>query len=280
MILKNILISSLFLLCHSPGKDSIPVLNNANTAIITPAEMGCNELSNVSGLRAISDKIAGADTSAVLLKVMHIGDSHIKAGFFSQQLMEKLNAYYASKYRRNIFFDFQCFSKVGTKYSDYIRLAELDQQLIDEQPDLVIISLGTNDAFSGSSRKNFYQKVDHLITKINQLSPQSSIIITTPSDALKYDKIEKTYSVFPEVKNVANTLSIYANDHNIACWDLYTIMGGENSMGSWVQSKLAGPDRIHFTAKGYDLLAEWFFTAFVNAIQDNLAMRQPVFSKN
>jgi lysophospholipase L1-like esterase len=279
MILKNILISSLFLLCHSPGKDSLPVSNNANTEI-APAEMGRNELSNASGLRAISDKIAGADSSAVLLKVMHIGDSHIKAGFFSQELMKKLNAYYASKYRRNIFFDFQCFSKVGTKYADYIRLAELDQQLIDERPDLIIISLGTNDAFSGSSRKNFYQKVDHLITKIDQLSPRSSIIITTPSDALKYDKVERTYSVFPEIKNVANILSTYANDHNIACWDLYTIMGGENSMGSWVQNKLAGPDKIHFTAKGYDLLAQWFFTAFVNAIQDNLAMRQPVFSKN
>jgi lysophospholipase L1-like esterase len=231
--------------------------------------MAHNELSNPSGLRNLSDKIAAGDSSKVLIKVMHIGDSHIKAGFFSSQLMQKLNAYYTSMYHGNVFFDFQCFSKVGTKYSDYIKLAELDQQLEDEQPDLVILSLGTNDAFSGSSRSHFYEKVDHLITKINQLSPHSCILITTPADALRYDKVQKTYSEQPEIKNVANVLSNYANEHNIACWNLYRIMGGENSMNGWVDSKMAGPDKIHFTAKGYSVLAQWLFNAFINAVQED-----------
>jgi lysophospholipase L1-like esterase len=278
MILKNILVSSLFLLYQPSGKTSFRYLNSASDIHIT-VDIPRNEMSNISGLRSISDKIAAADSSTVLLKVMHIGDSHIKAGFFSEQLMEKLNAYYTAKYCGNIFFDFECFSKVGTKYVDYVKLAELDQQLIDEQPDLVIVSLGTNDAFSGSSKNNFYQKIDHLIEKINRLSPKAILIITTPPDALKYDTLQKTYAALPEVKNVANVLNNYANDHNIACWDLYNIMGGENSMNSWVQNKLARPDGIHFTAKGYSVLAQWFFTAFVNAIQENLATRQPVYSK-
>jgi lysophospholipase L1-like esterase len=204
-----------------------------------------------------------------LIKVLHIGDSHIKAGIFSQQLMEKLNDYYSEKYHGNLFFNFQWFCKIGTKYSDYNELAELDAQLENEQPDLVIISLGTNDAFSGSSKINFYQKIDHLVAKIKSLSPASGILITTPSDALKYDKAKGTYLALPEIKNVVNTLIKYANDHAIAYWNLYEVMGGEYSINSWFQRKQAQPDRVHFTVKGYGIFADWLFAALINTMENN-----------
>ena len=92
-----------------------------------------------------------ADSSLVLIKVLHIGDSHIRSGYFSQPFMEKLNRYYAEKFQGHLFFNFQVFCKTGTKYSDYNGLAELDNQLVREKPDLVIISLGTNDSFSNTT---------------------------------------------------------------------------------------------------------------------------------
>ena len=229
-----------------------------------------NRILNEASLKPIKEKISNADSSDVLIKVLHIGDSHIKGGIFSQQFMEKLNSYYAEKYHGNLFFNFQWFCKIGTKYSDYNELAELDTQLKTEQPDLVIISLGTNDAFSGSSKTNFYDKIDHLVKKIKKLCPESCILITTPSDALKFDKVKGAYLALPEIKNVVNILIKYAKDHSIACWNLYEIMGGEYSIGSWVTKKLAQPDRIHFTAKGYEMLADWLFTAFTNAMQSDL----------
>lgn len=262
MTLKKIWLSSLLAFSLQTGKS---VLTNNNQSI-------GNRIMNDAALKPIKEKISNADSSAVLINVLHIGDSHIKAGVFSQQFMEKLNDYYSEKYHGNLFFNFQWFCKIGTKYSDYNELAELDDQLTKEQPDLVIISLGTNDAFSGSSKVNFYDKIDHLIKKIKKLSVGSCILITTPSDALKYDKKKGAYIALPEIKNVANTLVKYSKDHSIACWNLYEVMGGEYSIGSWVTKKLAQPDRIHFTSKGYETLAGWLFTAFTVSMQSTASV--------
>ncbi|UAY52425.1 DUF459 domain-containing protein [Ferruginibacter albus] len=226
-----------------------------------------NQIMNEQELKPIKEKINNADSLPTLIKVLHIGDSHIKGGVFSQQFMEKLNNYYTGKYHGNLFFNFQWFCKIGTKYSDYNELAELDKQLKEEHFDLVIISLGTNDAFSGSSKTNFYEKIDHLVSKIKRLSPAACILITTPSDALRYNKQRGAYLSEPEIKNVTNTLIKYADEHAVAYWNLHQVMGGEYSINSWVQKKLAQPDRIHFTPKGYTILADWLFTAFINSMQ-------------
>jgi hypothetical protein len=266
MTLINTALSSLFLLFVVDGNHFPSIINK--TTIAATQNIG-NQIMNEAELQPIKDKISNAESSSVLIKVLHIGDSHIKAGIFSQQFMEKLNDYYSEKFNGNLFFNFQWFCKIGTKYSDYNELAELDAQLTNEQPDLVIISLGTNDAFSGSSKINFYEKVDHLVKKIKKLSPESCILITTPSDALKYDKVKGTYLALPEIKHVVDVLIKYANDNTIAYWNLYEVMGGEYSINGLVAEKMAQPDRIHFTAKGYGTFAEWLFTAFTISMQNN-----------
>ena len=230
-----------------------------------------NAITNCYGLQEIRNKIRRSDSSMVLIKVLHIGDSHVKSGYFSQPFMEKLNAYYSRKYRGNLFFNFQLFCKIGTKYADYGGLAELNNQLAREKPDLVIISLGTNDAFSGSSRVRFYEKVDHLVTKIRALSPMASILLTTPSDALKKQPLTGAFTALPELQVVADVIKKYSNDHGIACWDLHQLMGGAYSINTWIQRKMVEPDRVHFTARGYKMFADWFFQAFTACMDSNMS---------
>ena len=178
--MRNLLINSFLLLLICGIRDDsqlVPTTDNSvKTALYSNGTQFDNTIVNGYALQSIRNKIKRADSSLVLIKVLHIGDSHIKAGYFSQAFMEKLNARYAKKYRGNLFFNFQLFCKIGTKFSDYSGLAELDNQLLREKPDMVIISLGSNDAFSGSSRVNFYEKVDHLVTKIKALSPEAAIL--------------------------------------------------------------------------------------------------------
>jgi lysophospholipase L1-like esterase len=263
--MKNILISS-FLLLFS-GIIQHTLLNkqkNENaadslSAIVSNEDMS-NQIVNASGLQSIKNKISAVDSDLVVIKVLHIGDSHLKSGYFSQPFMEKLNTYYLQKLNGKLFFNFQTFCKSGTKYSDYNGLAELDNQLLGEKYDLVVISLGTNDAFSGSARVKFYEKVDHLVNKIKTLAPQAAILLTTPPDGLK--KSRSGYNVLPDLQNVVDIIVNYANDHKIAYWNLYQIMGGTNSINGWYQRKLAAADRIHFTAQGYNLFADWLFEAF------------------
>lgn len=234
----------------------------------TPAKQQLgNTIVNGNALQPLKNKMYKADSSLVLIKVLHIGDSHIKSGYFSQHFMERLNAFYAQKFRGNLFFNFQVFCKVGTKYSDYDDLAELDNQLKRERPDLVIISLGTNDAFSGSSRLRFYEKIDHLVTKIKTLSPQAVVLLTTPSDALKRNPVTGVFMALPELDYVVNVIIKYASDHGLAYWNLHQVMGGSYSINSWVQRKMAAPDRVHFNAMGYTMFADWLFEAFTTSLE-------------
>ena len=260
MSLQNLLINFLFLFCHYTGK--------ANLAdSIEFRQYSGKIFNNPTALNALKNKISQAGSSLVSIKVLHIGDSHVKSGYFSEPFMEKLNSYYAQKYSGNLFFTFQWFCKTGTKYSDYSDLEELNAQLESESPDLVIISLGTNDAFSGSSRIRFYDKIDHLIKKIRLLSPQSSILITTPPDGLKYNNITGVYTRVPELQDVVRTLVKYANDNFIAYWDLNQLMGGAGSMNIWAERGLGAADRVHFTQKGYGLFANWLFESFINTFE-------------
>lgn len=224
-----------------------------------------NIITNCNSLYACRKIINSFDnTSLHLVNVLHIGDSHLKSGFYSEPLMQKLNNYYGPLKNGNLFFSFQQFCKTGTKYSDYNDLAELDSQLVKSKFNLIIISLGTNDAFSGSSQKNFYEKIDNLVLKIRNLSPMSSILITTPPDALK--NVNGTYTILPEFINAVNVILKYCKDKSIACWNLYQIMGGAYTINNWYLQKLASPDRIHYTAKGYDKFSQWLFEAFVNCM--------------
>ena len=276
--MKNLLISSFLLLFNFVLKNEMQLTSALDTGragnILVAGQPAGNQIINGYALQAIKNKVRRADSSMVLIKVLHIGDSHIKSGFFSQPFMEKLNAFYAQKYRGNLFFNFQLFCKIGTKYSDYNELAELDNQLVRERPDLVIISLGTNDAFSGSYRVKFYEKIDHLVRKIQKLSPQASILFTTPSDALKKN-LTGVYAVLPELQFVTDEIIRYANDHKLAYWNLHQIMGGPYSINGWYQRKLAEPDRIHFTGKGYKMFADWLFQAFTGCLENNIP--KPIF---
>ena len=278
MIFKNTIISGLLIFCvgcfeNSDHKPTYLVADKAvaDSGIAMKPDTAKNRqllnmISNPQGLNNFRRLLTVKDSGLTLLNVLHIGDSHLKSGYYSQPFMEKLNAHFSKYGKGSVFFNFQWFCKIGTKYSDYNDLAELDAQLISSKPNLVIISLGTNDAFSGSSSVNFYAKVDHLVQKIKMLSPASSILITTPPDALKLNKQTGTYLALPELQNVVNTIIRYCNDKGIAYWDLHQVMGGNYSINNWILQKLAAPDRVHFTARGYGVFAQWFYEAFTRCI--------------
>lgn len=225
-----------------------------------------NQIINGMSLQPLRLKISKARQLSVI-KILHIGDSHIKSGLFSEPFIANLNRIYVNQLNKNVFFNGQTFCKVGTKYADYNDLAELDQQLISEQPDLVIISLGTNDAFSGSYKSGFYNKIDRLVKKVDSLARGATLLLTTPADALKPNRTTGSYAHLPELEFVVAQIVQYATDHKMAYWNLHQLMGGSYSMNRWVQKKLAAPDHIHFTPKGYAHIAGWLSAALVNSLE-------------
>jgi hypothetical protein len=58
--------------------------------------------------------------------------------------------------------------------------------------------------------------------------------------------------------------------HNVAVWDLYTIMGGYKSMIKWQKVGLASRDRVHFSPKGYTIVGTLMCDALLKSYRNNI----------
>jgi len=149
----------------------------------------------------------------------------------------------------------------GASIPSFLKCSLLTNNLAVIKPDMVILSLGTNDAyglkFNPEEYKNNY---DTLIQRILSVNKNTAILITVPND----DYYKKRY---PNKNTELQEKVIYelATKYNAGIWNLYKIMGGFNSSQKWYLNKLMRSDRIHFTSKGYILKGQLFFNAFLNS---------------
>lgn len=140
----------------------------------------------------------------------------------------------------------------GAEFRHFNLSVHFQEQLSYLQPDLVIISLGTNEAFGGAfDSDNFVHNMDSLVTGIRRLNPNTDILLTTPGDSFRKSKKGRVKN--PNVATARNAVMYYASGHNCAYWDLYGVMGGYGSMAKWFAAKLSAKDRVHFSGQGYIL---------------------------
>ncbi len=147
----------------------------------------------------------------------------------------------------------------GASIPSFLRCQLFEQQLHIVAPDLVILSLGTNDAYGKTfSSEVYFNNYDLLIQRIISANPKVAIMITVPND----DYIHKRY---PNRFTAEQEIVIYklAKKYNAGVWDLYKMMGGFNSSQTWYEYGLMKYDRIHFTKEGYLLKGDLFFNAIL-----------------
>lgn len=128
------------------------------------------------------------------------------------------------------------------------------------KPDLIILSFGSNDAYSKTfDTVKYKSKLENFIDSIVNKQPNISILITAPPDSRSKNRepvsIEKIQEVF---------LRIAETHPNVAFWDLRSIMGGKNSVLRWLNLKLAATDKLHYTKAGYELQAQLLIKALLN----------------
>jgi lysophospholipase L1-like esterase len=153
----------------------------------------------------------------------------------------------------------------GASSSSFLRCTYFDPQLKTLKPDLVIISLGVNDTQSkGFEADDYIENYDSLITMIKNVNPDVAILLTTTTD--NYIK-----------RRTANKRSITAraamfelmHKHKIAVWDMFEFMGGYKSIPKWYKAGLAARDRVHFNSRGYNIMGEYMYRAFIQSYQAN-----------
>ena len=161
----------------------------------------------------------------------------------------------------------------GAQFRHYASVDNLSTQIGILSPDLFIFSLGTNESYRGRLiESRFFAEIDRILNPLKEKNPNAKIIITTPPDCL--DASKNTFKKSnPNINHVCDALIKYANLHDYAYWDLYSVLGGINSANSLVEHNILSPDGVHFKKDGYELLSELLYNAFLNKYNDYVRYR-------
>ena len=155
----------------------------------------------------------------------------------------------------------------GAKYKDYTS-REYIRQLALLKPSLLIISLGTNESFGRNfSKVEFEMQVNSFVSLVREEIPEVTLLITTPAESYKrvYRNKKRYYERNENIAKVADVISSYTKKEGIACWDLYSVAGGNNSCKNWFDAKMLGRDRIHFSRDGYEEQGVLLYKALVRS---------------
>lgn len=152
----------------------------------------------------------------------------------------------------------------GAEVATYLRCRDLEKHVKALAPDLVIVSLGTNDAyFAGFDDQAYKANYRLLLRQVRQAAPEADILLTTPSDNFRRRRYANRNN-----DTARKRIMELAQEENLAVWDMYEVMGGYKSMLQWRYYGLAQRDRIHFTYEGYRLQGQLLFEAIDRAYRE------------
>lgn len=129
---------------------------------------------------------------------------------------------------------------------------------------LVILQFGGNQVpyFKDSSdvdhyARNFKSQVNY----VRKIIPDAVVVAIGPSDMSDLvNGIRVTYKFIPYCIEQMKKVTVESGG---VFWDLYSAMGGHNSMPAWVEKNLAAQDYIHFSNAGAKIASQMFYEAFI-----------------
>lgn len=129
---------------------------------------------------------------------------------------------------------------------------------------LIIMEFGGNVTPYITSDYGYYEKMfSRQLAVIREVAPDVSIIVIGPADMSR--KVGGQYVSYPNIPRIRDALRNAAFAHQAAFWDMYSAMGGKNSMPSWVfaDPPLGAKDFIHFSHKGAEVISRIFYNALI-----------------
>ena len=168
----------------------------------------------------------------------------------------------------------------GASFSTYNKIGTVGEGIAPLQPRLVILSLGTNEAFGKESKRTIQSSIDVLVKNIKSSNPDAEILLVTPMECqrVQYTKVSgkkrkgrstsktsRGYAVNSEIANVRDAIIEYGKEHKIAVYDWYAVAGGANISNRWIENGYFSGDRIHLSHKGYRLQGFLLYQALRDA---------------
>ena len=128
--------------------------------------------------------------------------------------------------------------------------------------DLVILQYGENVSNPKNTDYDFYRKgMIKSVEHIKASMPEVPILIISAHD--RSVRTASGYQTSPDIPLLVHAQSQVASETGSAFWNLFSQMGGLNSMSSWVNASpaLAGKDYTHFTIRGAAKVGEMLYEA-------------------
>lgn len=145
---------------------------------------------------------------------------------------------------------------------------QIDQQLAgrmynEMNAELIIMQFGGNSMpymKDSASVRGYARQFKGQLLTIKKLKPSAAIIVIGPSDmSTLEDGVYVTYKLLPYLTEMMKKEAL---EIGAGYYDLYSAMGGKNSMPSWVEKGLAANDYIHFSNRGASIASQLFYDAF------------------
>lgn len=128
---------------------------------------------------------------------------------------------------------------------------------------MIILQFGGNSVPGLYNEKSADQYVQSLINQIRffkRLFPQTPILFIGPSDM--GTRVKGVMATYPLLPYLVEQLKVAVPANGAAFWNMYEVMGGENSMLGWVKKGWAGSDYVHFTPQGAEKIGEILVQSF------------------
>lgn len=152
----------------------------------------------------------------------------------------------------------------GAKVSDYNRYPRFFDQLAALEPDLIILSMGTNESFyEPYSADEFYDDLKTFYKLLLDREVDASILATSPPPSLKKRRYPNDLATAYSYE-----LMMFANLNQWAFFDLHNLMGASENIKEWRKAGLASPDMIHYFPTGYKIQGRLVAAAILNALKE------------
>ncbi|MEL1245366.1 LysM peptidoglycan-binding domain-containing protein [Flavobacterium sp. DGU11] len=148
----------------------------------------------------------------------------------------------------------------GAKASDYNKYPLFFEQLPALQPDLIIISLGTNESFDKMVPDDFIVQLNLFINKAKAKNPDVCILVMTPPPSMFKRKYPNTFAA-----GYAKSILMQETAKDYASWDLFSEMGGLFSVNRNAAQGLMAGDKVHYSKPGYEKQGMLFTEALLKA---------------
>ncbi|MDE6207238.1 MAG: hypothetical protein K2M55_05475 [Muribaculaceae bacterium] len=154
----------------------------------------------------------------------------------------------------------------GACYTDYGLIRDFPKNVAALKPDLLILSMGTNEGFSTMTDFEIRRSVRNLVNALQAFSPKAEILVLAPMECQRNRRhglkpLSPDFDINDRVAEAHDIIVDEARSLGLAIWDFYPVAGGHGASDKWLDAKLMNRDRIHLVRPGYVLQARLLFDA-------------------